>query len=226
MAKKKRKKNKSEFPWGPVIFGGGALLLGLTLASSASGSSDLGSLLNEVDFDFGGDDGTFTFQEVQQPPAPTHDPNTGVIDQSKTGKALVSAARRLIGTPYGPSIGGPTRAGMENYLDCSGTIYQAAKMTGVKIPRNATGQYLRAMGYRMVDENTARNTAGALIFFHKPNTEGSSAFHVEMSTGDGTVIHNMNPKTSVKESPWGWWYGWVKRKGYTVSYGVLPDFAV
>ncbi len=228
---RRRKNKKADFfedNW-PILLGGALAVGGIAFLSSSgeasadddAGLSDLGS--------FAGDLGTFDYQETARPVAisPKTTQEAPIIASKGTnrGADLVASAMTLIGTPYGPDIGGPTKAGMENYLDCSGTIFQAARKLGVPIPRNATGQYLRARTYRMISEDEARNTAGALIFFHNPNTEGTSAFHVELSTGDGGAIHNHQPGTKVKRGRFGWWHNWAKRNEYTVTFGILPEFA-
>ncbi len=232
---KKRKKNRSKTKdffdeYGGLIMlglGGAAIIAVATSATSAYAYSEDNEPTDV--FDFFGDGGSWDLGEVTKPVevSPKTAQEAPAVAKSGTNKGadLVESAKTLIGTEYGPDVGGPTRAGFEKYLDCSGTIFQAARRLGITIPRNATGQYLRAKAFRMLDEETAKNTAGALVFFHKPNTEGVSAFHVELSLGDGRVLHNHQPDTRVEISKWGWWRNWIKRKGYTVSFGVLPEFA-
>jgi peptidoglycan endopeptidase LytE len=89
------------------------------------------------------------------------------------GQAIITEAKKYIGTPY--LWGGSTPAG----FDCSGYVQYVYGKVGLSIPRTTSTQWT---GLKVI--STPR--PGDLVFF---NTSGSGVSHVGIYLGNNQFIH-------------------------------------
>lgn len=214
----------------------GALVVGglLALSSSSEGQMTPEDFFPE-DFDETGEPAPLAPPEAdpQQIPSPA-------APSGRNGNDLYQAALRYVGYRYPAcvergettdSAGGRRTVclkredpnGSTGALDCSGLIWRPATDLGVSIERRASMQQTQV---QPVDEATARQTPGALVFFWNKNKAGQpGVFHVEMSSGEGQVLGSRTT-TGVRLRPWADWNGWkAAYRPDFVTYGVLPQFS-
>lgn len=134
-----------------------------------------------------------TAQEVSSRPASKlegkkHKPDTPAAS-SKMGKALVSEARKWIGTPY--VYGGHSRKG----TDCSGFLMEVFReCAGISLPRSSRDQ--QAYCHPIDREYLA---VGDLIFFSSRRS-GGRVSHVGMYIGNGRMIHASSSRGVVEDN--------------------------
>lgn len=134
-----------------------------------------------------------TAQEVNSRPASKpegkrHKPDTPAAT-SKMGKALVSEARKWIGTPY--VYGGHSRKG----TDCSGFLMEVFReCAGISLPRSSREQ--QAYCHPIDREYLA---VGDLVFFSSKRS-GGRVSHVGMYIGDGRMIHASSSRGVVEDN--------------------------
>ena len=87
---------------------------------------------------------------------------------------IVSAAERLVGTPY--LLGGESPTG----VDCSGLVQYAYLQAGIRVPRTAADQFQGGRPQRQV-------LPGDLLFFRTDG--GRQISHVGIYAGGGQMIH-------------------------------------
>lgn len=117
----------------------------------------------------------------QRPPdsAPGHTPRTGA-DPAHPGayrsrEHVLKTVRDMVGTGY--RYGGESPSG----FDCSGLVFYAHRLAGIRVPRTAAEQY------RVADKiSTNKLKPGDLVFFrlHRGRT-----WHVGTYTGKGRFVH-------------------------------------
>lgn len=146
-------------------------------------------------------------------------------DGSATGTAIVTAAARLLGTPYVWGGGGPTGP-TGGGVDCSGlTLYAVYQATGgrVSLPHFTDYQLADPHAQRVPISkvgglyDTAVLQPGDLIFFSDPtgNSAGGGVYHhVGIYAGNGQLLHA--PKTGDV----------VKYESLTSSYWQAQTWAV
>ncbi len=134
-----------------------------------------------------------TAQEVNSRPASKpegkkHKPDTPAAT-SRMGKALVSEARKWIGTPY--VYGGHSRKG----TDCSGFLMEVFReCAGISLPRSSRDQ--QAYCHPIDREYLA---VGDLVFFSSRRS-GGRVSHVGMYIGEGRMIHASSSRGVVEDN--------------------------
>lgn len=132
----------------------------------------------------------------------------GIGKMNTKGSRIYDAALRYVG--YARNQKGI----YERRLDCSGLFYEGALLAGEDIPTWSQEQYKATTP---IDESTARNERGAMLFFSK-NGSPEGIYHVEMSGGNGLVLGS-HVSDGVKERSWGWWTN--TSDDYVAFYGRL-----
>lgn len=133
-----------------------------------------------------------TAQEVNSRPAAKpegkkHKPDTPAAT-SRMGKALVSEARKWLGTPY--VYGGHSRKG----TDCSGFLMEVFReCAGISLPRSSRDQ--QSYCHPIDREYLA---VGDLVFFSSRRS-GGRVSHVGMYIGDGRMIHASSSRGVVED---------------------------
>ena len=133
-----------------------------------------------------------TAQEVgsrptSKPNGKKHKPDTPAAT-SRMGKALVSEARKWIGTPY--VYGGHSRKG----ADCSGFLMEVVReCAGISLPRSSRDQ--QAYCHPIDREYLA---VGDLVFFSSRRS-GGRVSHVGMYIGEGRMIHASSSRGVVED---------------------------
>jgi cell wall-associated NlpC family hydrolase len=98
-----------------------------------------------------------------------------------TGTAVVAVAQSCLGVPY--VYGGASTSG----FDCSGLTMYCYAQVGVALPHNAAAQQAAGIPVKRADLQP-----GDLVF------SGSSAYHVGIYVGGGTMIHAPHTGTCVR----------------------------
>lgn len=145
----------------------------------------MGDLLRKVYSDKGSIDRHIRFAKVQLPDGRTgYAKFADILDfrdwaerSSADAKAIISTAKRFLGTPY--LWGGNTVKGM----DCSGLVWMCFYMNGVLLPRNANEMALCGE-----ETPTTSMQAGDLIFFG--NGADGPITHVAIYMGGHKIIHS------------------------------------
>lgn len=133
-----------------------------------------------------------TAQEVNsrptsKPDGKKHKPDTPAAT-SRMGKALVSEARKWLGTPY--VYGGHSRKG----TDCSGFLMEVFReCAGISLPRSSRDQH--AYCHPIDREYLA---VGDLVFFSSRRS-GGRVSHVGMYIGEGRMIHASSSRGVVED---------------------------
>lgn len=133
-----------------------------------------------------------TAQEVNTRPASKpegkrHKPDTPAAT-SKMGRALVSEARKWLGTPY--VYGGHSRKG----TDCSGFLMEIFReCAGIDLPRSSRDQQTYC---HPIDREYL--AVGDLVFFSSKRS-GGRVSHVGMYIGDGRMIHASSSRGVVED---------------------------
>ena len=133
-----------------------------------------------------------TAQEVNsrptsKPEGKKHKPGTPAAT-SPMGKALVSEARKWLGTPY--VYGGHSRKG----TDCSGFLMEIFReCAGISLPRSSRDQ--QAYCHPIDREYIA---VGDLVFFSSKRS-GGRVSHVGMYIGEGRMIHASSSRGVVED---------------------------
>lgn len=137
---------------------------------------------------YGYDSNNFSFNgtSIQTPTAPTNP----VTPQGNKAQQIVSLARQQLGKPYVWGATGP------NSFDCSGLVQYVYRQVGINLPRTANAQ--SGMGYAVSLNNLQ---AGDLLFW----TNGRTAYHVAIYTGNGNMLFAPQPGQTVKEEPMRYW---------------------
>lgn len=160
---------------------------------------------------------TYEEQEGEDKAAPPPSTATQNASASINPAALWQAASQYQGSAWTYAKGG---VGDNNTIDCSGLPFRAARDAGFRVERRAS---MQAATSTAINEEQAKQTPGALVFFHHPQDD--KVYHVEMSTGDGRVFgaqtSRRNPsRPSLTFSRWGGWTSWGAPP-LRVSYGLL-----
>lgn len=151
-------------------------ILPLTMCSFPSCHSSKGSTAQEVNT-----------RPASKPEGKRHKPDTPAAT-SKMGKALVSEARKWLGTPY--VYGGHSRKG----TDCSGFLMEVFReCAGISLPRSSREQ--QAYCHPIDREYLA---VGDLVFFSSKRS-GGRVSHVGMYIGDGRMIHASSSRGVVED---------------------------
>jgi len=117
-------------------------------------------------------------------------PHFGMMPQHGKQTRFIHDLRSALGTPY--QWGGTS---LQNGVDCSGLIYTAARLAGIKgVPRTSQQQY--ATG-RPVGMGQLR--PGDLVFSNWGNEQGAG--HVSVYIGNGKIIEAARPGTPVSIKP-------------------------
>lgn len=101
-------------------------------------------------------------------------PPPAVDTQATARQRILSAAERLLGTPY--VLGGASPSG----VDCSGLVYYAYRQAGIRTPRTTAQQFQSGRAQRQV-------LPGDLLFFRTGRSGAVS--HVGIYAGGGRMIH-------------------------------------
>jgi cell wall-associated NlpC family hydrolase len=112
------------------------------------------------------------------PTAPGRDPH------ATARQRILSAAERLIGTPY--VLGGESPGG----VDCSGLVQYAYRQAGIRVPRTTADQFRAGRLQRRV-------LPGDLLFFRTDARGGIS--HVGIYAGSGQMIHASSGSRRVRK---------------------------
>ena len=101
-------------------------------------------------------------------------PATPTAPHAAARQRILSAAERMVGTPY--VLGGESPGG----VDCSGLVQYAYRQAGIRVPRTTVAQFQAGRFQRRV-------LPGDLLFFR---TDGSGRVsHVGIYAGSGQMIH-------------------------------------
>lgn len=122
-------------------------------------------------------------------------PATPPNPHAATRQHILSAAERMVGTPY--VLGGESPGG----VDCSGLVQYAYRQAGIRVPRTTVEQFQAGRLQRRVQP-------GDLVFFR---TDGSGRVsHVGIYAGKGQMIHASSGSGRVRKVSLGQPY-WRKR---------------
>lgn len=150
--------------------------LPLTMCALPSCHSSTGSTARQVNS-----------RPTSKPEGKKHKPDTPAAT-SRMGKALISEARKWIGTPY--VYGGHSRKG----TDCSGFLMEVFReCAGISLPRSSRDQ--QSYCHPIDREYLA---IGDLIFFSSKSS-GGRVSHVGMYIGEGRMIHASSSRGVVED---------------------------
>jgi len=113
------------------------------------------------------------------PVAQAPDPNI------ERGQQIADFAKGFVGYRYVYGAATPSRG-----FDCSGLVSYVFAQHGIKLTRNASGQY-RDNGTHI---NRSDLVAGDLVFFSR---NGNTVSHVGIYIGNGKYVHASTPRTGV-----------------------------
>lgn len=114
----------------------------------------------------------------QRIPVPGKAVRTG--NGSAGPREMLAAARLFLGSPY--LWGGMTGRG----IDCSGLVHVAARVTGLRLPRDARRQFQVGRAVKRADLRP-----GDLVFYTSRARPGPS--HVALYVGSGRIIQAVSP---------------------------------
>jgi cell wall-associated NlpC family hydrolase len=100
---------------------------------------------------------------------------------------IVSEARSLIGSPYVWGANGPYA------FDCSGFVQYVYKRAGIYVPRTSGSQ--AHYGTAINPYDMSQWQAGDIVTFGPGGSE-----HAAIYTGNGTLVHALNPAQGVRET--------------------------
>ena len=125
-------------------------------------------------------------EEVKASETSTYASYKRVADSPYAG-SIVAEARSLIGSAYVYGANGPYA------FDCSGLVQYVYARAGIYVPRTSGSQAYYGQAINPYDMSQWR--AGDIVTFGPGGSE-----HAAIYSGNGTLIHAMNPADGVKET--------------------------